>query len=155
MKSLRILALAAVVFGCVPLASAADFGVRAGRYNDADEEFVGLDVAFDLGTLSVIPNLEYSLAEDVTAGSGNIDVTWDLIRIGRATPYVGAGVGLWYSDNGITETRTDIVGNIIGGLSLDAGAFEPYAQVKYFRFLDNQEDGDAEDDVALTIGLRF
>ena len=155
MKSLRILALAAVVLACAPLAFAADFGVRAGRYNDADEQFVGLDLAFDLGTLNVIPNVEYSLAEDVTAGSGNIDLTWDVITIGRATPYVGAGVGLWYSDDGVTETQTDIIGNVIGGVTLDVGGLEPYAQVKYFRFLDNEETGDAEDDVALTIGLRF
>jgi hypothetical protein len=40
-------------------------------------------------------------------------------------------------------------------VTLNAGALKPYAQVKYFRFLDNEGSGDAEDDVALTIGLRF
>ena len=155
MKSLRILALTATLLVLVPLASAADFGVRAGRYNDSDEEFVGLDLAFDLGAVTVNPNLEYSLADDVTAGSGNIDLTWDVVRIGRATPYIGAGLGLWYADSDLAPTQTDIVGNLIGGVSLEMGSLKPYAQVKYFRLLDDQEDGDAEDDIALTLGLRF
>src|SRR5688572_22062230 len=41
MKSLRILALAAIGLVTAPLVSAAELGVRAGRYNDSDEEFVG------------------------------------------------------------------------------------------------------------------
>jgi hypothetical protein len=155
MKSLRIFSLTATLLVLAPLASAADFGVRAGRYNDSDEEFVGLDLAFDLGAVTVNPNLEYSLADDVTAGSGNIDLTWDVVRIGRATPYIGAGLGLWYADNDLAPTRTDIVGNLIGGFSLEMGSLKPYAQVKYFRLLDDQEDGDTDDDIALTLGLRF
>jgi hypothetical protein len=154
MKEFRLYALIAIALSVAPALSAAEFGVRAGRYSDADEEFVGAEVAFDLGSITVIPNVEYSLAEDVTAGTANIDVTVDLLNVASVTPYVGAGLGLSYADAGGT-TRTDAVGNLIGGLTLNLDRLRPYAQVKYFRMLGNEDGGDEDDEVALAIGLRF
>lgn len=154
MKSLRILSLIAVALLLAPALQAADFGIRAGRYNDGDEEFVGAEAVFDVGAIKINPNLEYSLADDITAGSANLDVTFDLIHIGNITPYVGAGVGMSYVDDDFS-TRTDVVGNVIGGVSFNFQLLKPYAQIKYFRILDNDNVGDAEDDIALTVGLRF
>ena len=61
MKSLRILSLIAVALLLAPALSAADFGVRAGRDDDGDEEFVGAEVVFDIGAIKINPNIEYSL----------------------------------------------------------------------------------------------
>ena len=152
MKSLRILTLVSIVLLLAPMALAGDFGVRAGRFNDGDEEFVGAEAIFDIGAININPNIEYWLADDVTAGTANLDVTFDIFNIGNATPYIGAGVGLLYVDD--VDTQTDVVGNVIGGVSFDFQFLEPYAQVKYFRVIENEE-GEAEDDIALTIGLRF
>ena len=152
MKSLRILTLISIALLLAPVLSAADFGVRAGRYNDGDEEFVGVEALFDVGVVNINPNIEYSLADDITAGTANLDITFDIMSIGNITPYVGAGLGLAYVDD--VDTQTDIVGNVIGGVSFKLDFLEPYAQVKYFRVLENEE-GEAEDDIALTIGLRF
>lgn len=154
MKSLRILSLVVVALVVAPILSAADFGVRAGRYNDSDEEFVGAEVLFDLGGIKINPNVEYSLQDDVTAGTANLDVTFDLLHIGNVTPYAGAGVGMLYVDNEVTS-NTDIVGNLIGGVSIQLPMLQPYAQVKYFRVLDTENGADEQDDFALTIGLRF
>jgi opacity protein-like surface antigen len=154
MKSLRILSLIAVALVLAPALAAADFGVRAGRYNDGDEEFVGAELVFDLGAVKINPNIEYSLADEVTAGTANLDVTYDLVHIGNITPYVGAGVGMSYTDNDI-NTQTDILGNVIGGVSFKFDFLQPYAQVKYFRVLDDDNGGDGGDDIALTVGLRF
>ena len=154
MKSLRILSLIALALVVAPVLSAADFGLRAGRYNDSDEEFVGAEMLFDIGAININPNLEYSLQDEVTAGTANLDVTVDLITIGSVTPYAGAGVGMLYVDDDFS-TRTDIVGNLIGGVSFDLAFLTPYAQVKYFRVLDTESGADEEDDFALTIGLRF
>jgi opacity protein-like surface antigen len=154
MKSLRILSLFAVALILAPVLSAADFGIRAGRYNDSDEEFVGAEVLFDIGAVKINPNLEYSLEDgEGTAGSANLDVTFDIASLGSFVPYIGAGVGMSYVDNDV-DTRTDILGNVIGGISWNLEALKPYAQVKYFRVLDN-DSGDAADDIALTVGLRF
>ncbi len=152
MKSLRIFTLISIALLLAPVLSAADFGVRAGRYNDGDEEFVGVEALFDVGIVNINPNIEYSLADDITAGSANLDITFDILNIGNITPYVGAGVGLTYLDD--VGTQTDIVGNLIGGVSFNLDFLKPYAQVKYFRVLENEE-GEAQDDIALTIGLRF
>lgn len=133
--------------------AAADFGVRAGRYNEAGEEFAGAEVLFDLGTLSINPNVELSLEEDVTAGSANVDVIVDIARFGAARPFLGAGAGILYADDDVVEARTDFVGNLIGGVAFDLDFLDPYAQVKYFRVLD--DDGGDADEIALTIGLRF
>jgi opacity protein-like surface antigen len=154
MKSLRILSLIAAALVLAPVLSAADFGVRAGRYNDGDENFVGAEMLFDLGAVKINPNIEYSLADEVTAGSANFDVTFDVANIGSVTPYVGAGVGLAYTDTDL-DTQTDVLGNLIGGVAWNLEFLKPYAQVKYFRVLDNDGGGDAGDDIALTIGLRF
>ncbi|MFL6244456.1 MAG: P44/Msp2 family outer membrane protein [Thermoanaerobaculia bacterium] len=152
MKSLRILTLVTIALLLAPMLSAADFGVRAGRYNDGDENFVGAEVLFDLGAINVNPNIEYSLADNITAGTVNVDLTYDVASIGGITPYIGAGLGLSYVDD--VDTRTDILGNLIGGVSFNLASLKPYAQVKYFRVLED-DAGDAEDDIALTIGLRF
>ena len=154
MKAIRILSLAAVVLVIAPLVSAADFGIRAGRYSDGDQDFVGAELLFDVGMLNINPNLEYLLdTGDVTAGSANLDVTFDVVNVGTFSPYVGAGVGLTYVDTDIGDT-TDLVGNLIGGVTLNLATLTPYAQVKYVRLLDDSDVGD-KDDIAFIIGLRF
>lgn len=154
MKAIRILSLMAVVLVIAPLVSAADFGIRAGRYSDGDQDFVGAEMLFDVGMLNINPNLEYLLdTGDVTAGSANLDVTFDVVNIGTFSPYVGAGVGLTYVDTDIGDT-TDLVGNLIGGVTLNLTTLTPYAQVKYVRLLDDSDVGD-KDDIAFIIGLRF
>jgi opacity protein-like surface antigen len=154
MKSLRIVSLIAVALLLAPVLQAADFGVRAGRYNDSDEEFVGAEMVFDLGAVKINPNIEYSLTDEITAGTANLDVTFDVFSIGSVTPYVGAGVGMSYVDDDFT-TRTDVVGNVIGGVAFNLEFLKPYAQVKYFRNLDENGSGESDDDIALTVGLRF
>lgn len=152
MKSLRIVTLITIALLLAPMLSAADFGIRAGRFNDSDEEFVGAEALFDLGAINVNPNIEYWLADDVTAGTINVDLTYDIVSIGSLTPYIGAGVGMAYVD--ALDTQTDVLGNLIGGISFNLDRIQPYAQLKYFRVLDDEE-GEAADDIALTIGLRF
>ena len=152
-RSIVFTLLIAVAFTLAPAALAADFGVRAGQYRDADEEFVGAEMLFDAGVLNINPNIEYSLADDITAGSANLDVTLDIGRFGSVTPYVGAGVGLFYVDDDFGQDETDFVGNLIGGVAFNFDFLKPYAQVKYFRTIES--DSGESDDFALTVGLRF
>ncbi|HYK00551.1 MAG TPA: hypothetical protein VE974_02260 [Thermoanaerobaculia bacterium] len=155
MKQIRILSLIAVAFLIAPALTAADFGVRAGRYNEAETEFVGAELLIDLGAINLNPNIEYLLEDDATAGTANLDVTLDIANISRLTPYVGAGVGYAYSEVGDASAETSIVGNLIGGVNFNFDFLKPYAQVKYFKFLDDDDNGGDDDELALTIGLRF
>ena len=136
-----------------PAALAADFGIRAGQYNDAEDEFVGVEMVFDTGVLNINPNIEYRLADDITAGTANLDVTFDLGKFSSVTPYVGAGVGVLYVDDDFGADETDVVGNLIGGVAFNFASLKPYAQLKYFRTL--EDDDRDSDDFAITIGLRF
>lgn len=154
MKSLRISSLIAIILVLGPAVFAADFGIRAGRYNDMDEEFVGAEMLFDLGSININPNIEYSLADNVTAGSANFDVTFDIGQFNRVNPYLGAGVGLWYVDSDLGDNNTELLGNLIGGVSFNLDFLKPYVQVKYFKLLEDDSTG-SSDDLALTVGLRF
>ena len=151
MKLVRILALTTLILALAPALAAADFGVRAGRSNDTHENFVGIEALYDLGSININPNIEYSLQDDVTAGSANIDLTFDIVQIAALRPYIGAGVGLAYFDADLGTTDTNIVGNLIGGVAIELPALRPYAQVKYARRLDHGN----EDDFSFAVGLRF
>ena len=153
MKSLRILSLVAVVVMVVPAVSAADFGVRAGRLSDAEEEFVGAEVLIDLGAINLNPNVEYWLVDEVTAGTANLDVTFDILKTASVKPYLGAGIGMFYVDDDFGN-ETEILGNLIGGIGFDFDFLDPYAQVKYSRSLEDDEGGD-NDEIAFAVGLRF
>jgi hypothetical protein len=154
MKCHRVLAFLTLVLLVSPTLFAADFGVRLGRPKDSDANFAGAELLIDLGRMNLNPNIEYQLDDNITAGSGNIDVTFDLGTFGRVSPYAGAGIGLRYIDDEVGSTQSDLLGNVIGGLGFRLGSLKPYAQVKYFRVLDDDADGE-EDDVALAVGLRF
>lgn len=151
MKSLRFFTLIAVILVLTPAVFAADFGVRAGRLNEAKEDFVGAEILFDLGVLNLNPNVEYWLVDDVTAGTANLDVTFDF---GSSTvkPYVGAGVGIFYVDDDF-GSETETLGNLIGGIQFNLAFLKPYGQVKWSRSL--EAEGDENDELALTVGLRF
>lgn len=157
MKSLRFLIPLAVILLLAPAVFAADFGFRAGRLEEANENFVGAEVLIDLGVVNLNPNIEYWITDDdailgdITAGTANLDVTVDF-GSARFKPYVGAGVGLFYVDSDLTGSETETLGNLIGGVQLDLDFLKPYAQAKYSRSL---EDSDSGHEWALTVGLRF
>ena len=152
MKSFRFFSLVALVLVLVPAAFAAEFGVRAGRLNDANENFVGAEIVFDAGPVNVNPNIEYWLTDedDVTEGTANLDITIDF-GSSSIKPYVGAGVGLFYVDTDF-GSETETLGNLIGGVQFNLTFLKPYGQVKYSKSLENDDSGD---EVALTVGLRF
>ena len=152
MKSLRFPILVAVVLVLTPAAFAADFGFRAGRLSDAEEEFVGAEVLFDLGAVNLNPNIEYWLVDEVTAGTANLDLTIDFGSSG-VKPYVGAGVGMFYVDDDF-GSETELLGNLLGGIAFDLDFLKPYGQVKYSRSLEDDDGGD-NDEISFAIGLRF
>jgi hypothetical protein len=151
MKSIRLFSLIAVMLVLTPAVFAADFGVRAGRLNEAEEDFVGAEILFDLGVLNLNPNFEYWLVDDITAGTANLDVTFDF-GSSSVKPYVGAGVGMFYVDDDF-GSETETLGNLIGGIQFNLAFLQPYGQVKWSRSL--EDEGDDNDELALTVGLRF
>jgi len=153
MKSLRFFALTALLFTLAPAVFAAEFGVRAGRYSESEQDFVGAEMLFDLGAVNINPNLEYALDDDVTTGTANLDLTVDVGQFARVRPFLGAGVGLLYVDDDFGDNTTEPLLNVLGGVAFDLDFLKPYAQVKYFRIIEGDNGND--DELALTVGLRF
>lgn len=131
--------------------------MRAGRSDELDEEFVGVDLLIDLGRINFNPNVEYYLLEDDNFGSNtnaatvNADFTLDF-GTAAVRPYVGLGVGLFWVDSDFGDD-TETLANALGGVQFDLDFLKPYAQVKYSRSLEDS-DGD-NDDISFVIGLRF
>jgi hypothetical protein len=151
MKQFRVLTLAVLtLLVLAPAALAIDLGVRAGRFNDGEENFVGAELAIDFGRVTLNPNVEYFYdIENATVGSGNLDLTFDVGNFGLVAPYLGVGAGLGYVDTDF-GSDTSLLGNAIGGVRFNLAFLNPYAQVKWVRDFDNESD-----DYALTVGLRF
>src|SRR6185436_15872680 len=121
MKQFRSVILVVLItltlLAIAPVASAIDFGVRAGRYDDADENFVGAELAIDLGRATLNPNVEYFYdIDNATVGSANLDVTFDIARFAVVSPYLGVGAGLGYVDTDFGGSDTSLLGNAVGGV---------------------------------------
>lgn len=148
-KSLVIAALCLAVSGP---AFAVDFGLRVGRYNDVEEEFVGVELAIPFATnFTFNPALEYVLIDDdefdedlwVLVG----DVNYNFSPGGTVNPYLGAGIGALIADG-----ETEGIYQVNAGLEFRIfRTARPYVQGRYFRLM---EDADA-DDIAVIVGLRF
>jgi opacity protein-like surface antigen len=153
MKQFRILAvLTLTLLAIAPVASAADFGVRAGRTNEGDLNFVGAELAIGMGKATLNPNVEYFYdIDNATVGSANLDLTFDLGKFSAVAPYVGVGAGLGYVDTDFGGSDTSLLGNAIGGVRLDLSFLKPYAQAKYSRNFDSG----GGDDWSVAVGLRF
>jgi hypothetical protein len=79
MKSFRFFTFAvAAVLSVAPAALGADFGVRAGWFNDIGDEFVGAEIEIVLGQkISLIPNIEYVLDSDGDGGRLSADLVYN------------------------------------------------------------------------------
>jgi hypothetical protein len=132
-----------------------EFGIRAGRFNQLNENMVGVEVAFDVGPLVFNPNFEYVLIDELDLKSLNADFLLPLrFAVGRAAPYLGFGVGVMRIEASGFRTTDEWLGNAIVGVAFGAGRVKPYVQIKdtvHFRSLLEETAYDS----VLTIGIRF
>jgi len=123
----------------------------AGYYLDAEEPYVGLAVEFPIGNgWRLSPGIEYVFVDDGDLYALNVDFIYDFEFEGGITFWAGAGPALVvadYEDDGVTIDDTDLGLDVLGGVSFDAGAIDPFLQVK-FTFADDTE-------TVLTGGIRF
>ena len=146
MKKIALLAaLALALFGTAQTASAQfDIGAHVG-YNldavgtDGDEgqAFVGASARFYPGVLPVAisPAVDVYFVEDVTFLQFDLN---GLYEIGRGTttaftPYVGAGLGLIYTNVDIgdeSESNTETGLNLLAGATFELPRLRPFAQAR-------------------------
>lgn len=119
-----------------------------GWYTDSGDFFVGAGARLGLGTITVIPNAEYVFISGGSAYTLNLDGTLNVLPLGVATGYVGAGLGLFIDNPDARDSNTDSAFNLIAGAGLNAIKFKPFAQLKWI-----VKNGD--DPVVLSFGIRF
>jgi outer membrane protein with beta-barrel domain len=167
MKS-RFLLFAAVILLSTTSAFAIDFGVRYGQISDADEDFVGAELAMPIGAFTFNPSFEYWLIDeqpglDATVWTVNADFNYYFNRGASISPYLGLGVGYSQLDatsSGIDFSDDEWLGNANAGLEFRVlETLNPYIQARYFRSFNSDsnefEEGDSSDDFAFMVGLRF
>jgi hypothetical protein len=164
----RFLLFAAVVLLSTTSAYAIDFGVRYGQVSDADEDFVGVELAMPIGAFTFNPSFEYWLIDEepgleADVWTVNADFNYNFNRGGTINPYLGLGAGYSQLDataSGIEFSDDEFLGNANAGLEFRLmETLNPYVQVRYFRSFnsdDNEfEEGEENDDIAFMVGLRF
>lgn len=126
-------------------------GVRAGRYMDTEEYFIGGELLSRVaGNLYFNPNVEYVFMENVTYMTFNLDFHYDFFTSSPLFFWLGAGLGILYSNpDGPTDSETDLGANLIFGIGIDTiSTLTPYFQGKYIAAENKSE-------LVLAVGLRF
>jgi len=139
-----------VAFGITAPASAGpiEWQATGGWYTDNSDVFLGAGARFGLATITIIPNAEYVFVDSGTLFTLNVDGTLNVLPLGVATGYVGAGLGMAISDPDVGDSNTDSVFNIIAGAGLNAIKFKPFGQFKWIV-------KDNDDLKVLAFGVRF
>ncbi len=154
-RTLTIAALAAALALALPAdpASAVDFGLRAGVYDDADEVFVGGELLFQLAPRWFFnPNLEYVFVDDGDLITVNGDVHYDFPVDFNGYVWAGAGLAVISDDRPRPPRRrddddTDVGVNLLAGVGWRANGLVPYIQGKVILA--------DETEAVLAFGLRF
>lgn len=124
------------------------FQLAGGWYTESDEFFLNGGAKFGLGTVSLIPNIDWVFVSSGTVYSLNLDGTLSLMPLGVASIYGGAGLGLLTQDPENANSDTQTVFNLILGASLGAAPMKPFGQFKWVM-------ADGNDPFAFSIGVSF
>ena len=126
-QALKALVLAAMVL-CASIPAHSQFRLYGGKYDDPDKWFAG--AGFRIGVIpiiDIIPNYEYVFVENGHFSTLSVDGTINFLVVG----FVGAGIGSNFAKGSGTDTKTNGVFNLLGGIQLKAVPLSPFLQVKY------------------------
>jgi hypothetical protein len=147
-----VMALALLSVGLVAAvpASAGPVGFRAsgGWYTESEEFFLGAGAEIGAATITVIPSIEWLFVDSGSAYSLNVDGTLNVLPMGVATGYLGAGLGWFTFDPENGDGDTDMIYNLIAGAKFNLTSLKPFGQFKWV-----VQDGD--DPLVFSLGLRF
>ena len=121
-----------------------EVGPRIGYdLGDVEDLFLGADARIGIPTLPVVinPTFDYYFVDVVDFYQFSVNALYDITSgaLPNMSPYVGAGLGIANTSVDEVDTplgsfgggsSTDIGINLIGGASVQAGGFKPFAQVQ-------------------------
>jgi hypothetical protein len=145
--------LLVAVLALAPLATPAHAGPLSltgfgGWYTESDALFLGLGARIGAATITFNPNVEYQFIDNGSEYSINLDGTMNVLPLGVATGWLGAGVGFYTVSPDHGDSNTDTGYNLLAGASLHLTKLNPFAQIKYVIINGN-------DPVAFEVGITF
>lgn len=151
-RTIAALAAALVVMLGIATAPASagpiEWQATGGWYTDNGDFFLGAGARLGAGPITVIPNAEYVFVNSGTLFTLNVDGTLNVLPLGVANGYVGAGMGMVMENPDVGSNNTDSAFNLIAGAGLNAIKFKPFGQFKLI-----MKSGD--DPLVLAFGIRF
>jgi len=146
----RVLALAgvAVVLAGPAMAGPIGFQANGGWYSESEKFFLGAGARLGVATVAVIPNVEWLFVDNGSTYTVNVDGTLNVLPMGVASGYVGAGVGWMIVDLEGFDSNSDMAVNLLAGAAFNLTSLKPFAQFKWVVL-------DADDPMVFSLGLRF
>lgn len=149
-KSFKIFMIFLIFFTVSDLSIGQSLGIRAGRYTDTEEYFIGGELISRIArNLYFNPNAEYIFVDNAAYITFNMDFHYDFSTTSPLFFWLGGGLGILHTNpDGPADSDTDLGINLLFGVGISTiGSLTPYFQGKYI-FSDN-------DEFVLAIGLRF
>jgi hypothetical protein len=146
------LALVAVLAVAASPAAALDgpieWQLTGGWYTESSDFVAGAGARLGFGPITAIPNAEYVFVDGGGLYTLNLDGTMNVLPLGVATGYLGAGLAMVIADPDGGDSTTDTGFNVIAGAGLNAIKFKPFGQFKWIV----KDDKDLQ---AIVFGVRF
>lgn len=143
----------AAISSPVPAAAQVDLDLRAGRYADTEEAFIGAGILTGVtGNWYFNPNVEYVFVDPGSLWTLNGDFHYDFAHSGNWSIWAGGGPALLFRDledrrGRRVDSETDFGANLLIGAGLNRGAVRPYGQFKVILA--------DETEAVVALGLRF
>jgi len=131
-------------------ASAGPIGFQgSGGWNSENEDFcLGAGARVGAGPVTLIPNAEWFFVDSGSTYALSLDGTLNVLPLGVAAGYLGAGTGMFTVKPDGGESNTEAVLNLIAGVGLNAVPLRPFAQIKWIVI-------DGDDPFVFSVGARF
>lgn len=124
-----------------------NWGARTGFYLDEGDAFLGVEAATPItDALWFNPNIEWVFIDGGDLATINADVTYTLDGDGDVFWWAGAGLAGVYEN--FAGSEFDLGFNVLAGAGYIIDDWLVYAQAKALF-------SDADDDVAVSVGVRF
>lgn len=153
MKRHRIaahLAAFTLVLSLVALAAPAFAGIYAfgGWETETEDMFAGAGYQLPLGPITASPNFEWLFADGGKVYTINLDGHLNLVPLGIATLWAGAGMAIRTSDPDNFDSDTSTGANLMLGANFNATRFKPFGQIRKLLI-------DGDDPFSIAFGIRF
>ena len=144
---LAILALVLFLAGFAAPASAGIFGY-AGWETETEDVFAGAGYQLPLGPITAAPSFEWLFIDEATVYTINLDAHLNLIPLGVATLWAGAGMAIRTADVDNFDSDTSTGANLLLGANFNLTSLKPFAQIR-------QVFIEGDDPFSVAVGIRF